>query len=183
MIETKQKYSYSIDHSENTESPREWCNISKMVLMHNRYDLPYETDLSKGYLKSLDGWDEVKRELVYAHGIYPTCIKPVYMYDHGGISVSTTGFSCGGDSGQVGYIFVDKATIKKEEITKKTAIAWMLGDLQTYDQYIRGDVFDVVICDESGEIVDIVCGFYCYDHAEDEAKSLLEYWNKKEFTQ
>lgn len=179
MVTTKQKYSLSIEQSDDRESPREWENCSKMVLMHGRYDLPYETELfSKGYLKSLENWGAVKKELVHEHGIYPSCIKPVYMYDHGGITVSTISFECGWDSGQVGYIFVDKNTMKKEEITKKNAILSIDYELNTYDQYLNGDVWGVVIRDEAGEVVDSEYGLYGYEYAECSGNRLIAYWNK-----
>ena len=34
---------------------------------------------------------------------------PVFMYDHSGITINTTGFSCRWDSGQVGIIYMTKA--------------------------------------------------------------------------
>jgi predicted Fe-S protein YdhL (DUF1289 family) len=37
---------------------------------------------------------------------HPHIILPLYLYDHSGITMSTTPFSCPWDSGQVGWMFV-----------------------------------------------------------------------------
>ena len=40
-------------------------------------------------------------------------ILPLYLYDHSGITMNTCGFSCPWDSGQVGWIYADKAMIEQ----------------------------------------------------------------------
>lgn len=67
-------------------------------------------------------------------------ILPLYLYDHSGITMNTTGFSCPWDSGQVGWIYVDADGIKKEygkvtpETINKTRTV-MNGEVETYDYY------------------------------------------------
>lgn len=41
-------------------------------------------------------------------------LLPLYLYDHSGITMKTSGFSCPWDSGQVGFIYASKDTFKKE---------------------------------------------------------------------
>ena len=41
-------------------------------------------------------------------------ILPLYLYDHSGISMKTTPFSCQWDSGQVGWIYVEKKKCLQE---------------------------------------------------------------------
>ena len=41
-------------------------------------------------------------------------LLPLYLYDHSGITMNTTGFSCSWDSGQVGFIYASKARFKEE---------------------------------------------------------------------
>lgn len=97
---------------------------------------------------------------------------PLYLYDHTGITMNTTGFLCPWDSGQVGYIWT---TIKKAmEITgivkdsQKEMKKWILESLQTevslYDQYLTNDCYGYIIEKyEDGEWtqVDSCWGFYC----------------------
>jgi hypothetical protein len=46
---------------------------------------------------------EALKELIYL---------PVYLYEHSGQTINTTGFSCNWDSGQVGYIYIYKHTVR-----------------------------------------------------------------------
>ena len=39
---------------------------------------------------------------------------PLYLYDHSGITMNTTGFSCPWDSGQVGWIYASKEDALRE---------------------------------------------------------------------
>ena len=55
-------------------------------------------------------WAEVKKNYV---------ILPVYMYDHSGVTINTGGFSCGWDSGQVGWIYCEKKKLLEETGYKK----------------------------------------------------------------
>lgn len=174
MIETKQKYTFKIEQSEDYASPREWDNVSKFAVFHSRYDLPNDSYLERRDIDELGSWDCVREELMRCHEIYTSCIKPVYMYDNSGIALSTTGFSCPWDSGQVGFVFVDKATIKKESITRVQAIKALHSELNAYDQYVRGDVWDIVVFYDSGNVVESVCGFYGHEYAESEAKGMVE---------
>ncbi len=171
---TKKGYTFEIKQSDDSESPREWCNVSKFALFHNRYNLPNESHLSRQEFDSLDSWDCVGKELIKQHDIYPSCIKPVYMYDHSGTSLSTSPFSCPWDSGQVGFIFVDKNIIKKEKMTRIQAIKSLDSEFNVYNQYIQGDVWEFIIRDETGECVDSLSGCYGYEYAEAEALSIIE---------
>ncbi len=75
-------------------------------------------------------------------------LMPLYLYDHSGITMNTTGFSCPWDSGQVGWIYADKDKILLEfggdtltpELREK-AEALLTGEVKYYDHYLRGDCY------------------------------------------
>lgn len=46
--------------------------------------------------------------------------------------------------------------------------------IEEYDSYLRGDVYEYIIEDPNGEIVESCCGFYGYDYAEKEMKQALD---------
>ncbi len=48
------------------------------------------------------------------HGLDKHVILPLYLYDHGGITMSTGPFSCRWDSGQVGWIYAEKKKFIEE---------------------------------------------------------------------
>ena len=89
-------------------------------------------------------------------------ILPVYMYNHSGICISTTPFSCKWDSGQIGYIYSREDT---DDILK--------ADIGLYSSYLEGDVYCYDILDADNDVVDSCCGIYGYEEAEKEAKSCI----------
>ena len=77
---------------------------------------------------------------------------PLYVYEHGGITMSTTGFSCPWDSGQVGFIYAHPVSVRKEHNWKRITakrreqvLKWMKGEVKEYDQYLPGDVWGYVV--------------------------------------
>lgn len=144
------------------ENPREdWEQLGTMALFHNRYMI---SDKGHGYSTSdYNGWDEMKAAIERDNpgGV----ILPVYMYDHSGITLNTTGFSCPWDSGQVGFIFASAKKIRDEfgvkRISKKTrdrAIARLNGEVETYSHYLSGEVYCFRI--EGGEYDGEACGSF-----------------------
>ena len=170
-------------------NPREdWDNLGNMICFHNNYTLG-DYELSKEY-KPEDYYKLKKRKDVV--------ILPLYLYDHGGITMNTTGFSCPWDSGQVGFIYVTHETIRKEfgvkrvskELREKVK-GYLKGEVNVYDQYITGDVYSFFIyqketCNlgcEHEEVEDSCGGFFGYDIKEngildhisvDDVKAVLE---------
>jgi hypothetical protein len=76
-------------------------------------------------------------------------ILPLYLYDHSGITMSTSPFSCRWDSGQVGWTFVSKKKIREEYGVKRISkeliekVTEMLeGEVRTYDMYLTGELQD-----------------------------------------
>lgn len=97
---------------------------------------------------------------------------PLYLYDHGGITMSTGGFSCPFDSGQVGFIYCTEEKAKKEGIDTANVERILKGEVNTYDQYLRGEVYQVIAYD-GDEITDSVTGYYSLEDAISEAKSMI----------
>jgi len=105
---------------------------------------------------------------------------PLYLYDHSGITMNTTGFSCPWDSGQVGYIYCSltkamedfNATNWNDLVNETTTLREMTErnlrtEIDTYDQYIRGDIWGFVVEEQvetdEWESVDCCFGFYGSD--------------------
>lgn len=121
-----------------------------------------------------DEEEEKLLNLFYKHAI----ILPVYMYDHSGITLNTTGFSCGWDSGEVGYIAVTKREAKKQFKKYEKAIDYLNGIVKLIDDYVTGNVFCFSIEDENGNVIDSCGGFYGSDFEEN---GLFEYTNITEW--
>lgn len=104
-------------------------------------------------------------------------ILPLYLYDHGGITMSTGSFSCPWDSGQVGWIYTPKDRAIKEwgkDDWKSKALKYMEGEVETYDTYLTGEVYCINVTDADGETMDSCCGFFGLDYAREEANAMGE---------
>lgn len=69
------------------------------------------------------------------------------MYEHSGIRIKIGSFygllpqgHAEFDSGQIGFIYVDEETMKKEKLTKKKAGEILRKEVEIYDDYVSGDV-------------------------------------------
>lgn len=146
------------------------CNLGTMCAFHRRYDLgdedvDYDAD-------DYNSWDEMKDDIIVREN--PVVILPLYLYDHSGITMNTTGFSCQWDSGQVGWIFttmkrLDELGIKmtdEESFSefKERIKSYLIGEVETYDQYLTGEVYRFEIHDNEGDYLESCGGFFGDDH-------------------
>lgn len=146
------------------ENPRDWENLCKLVGNHHRYhigdeDLDMSMEDMKAYILERD-------DVLH--------IEPVYMYDHGGIALSTSPFRCPWDSGQVGYIYVTYSryaeitgmsieAIKKDMTNViKRCRYYMSSELEAYQQYINGEVY-AYVTSKDGHMVDSGAGYFGTD--------------------
>lgn len=203
--------SLHIHQDSHPESPREWDNVGTMACWHSRYTLGDEQpdcgphqhkerlieDLVDGdfgndletyiaFLHDYRGWtldqcNEHTTEVI--EEVFDECFisLPLYLYDHSGITISTGPFSCPWDSGQIGFIYVDRQTAEREygadpdkfPMTLNTPmgertfgsfdefVAYCLkNEVETYDQYLRGEVYGFVLFDEDEKEIDSCWGFY-----------------------
>ncbi len=96
----------------------------------------------------------------------PVLRLPVYLMDHSGQSVNTTGFGCPWDSGQVGWIFATKEALRDNFGCKRLSIkrlnqtkAMMVDTVKLLDDYLQGNVYGYEV-KRDGEVVDSCWGFY-----------------------
>lgn len=112
-----------------------------------------------------------------------TIIKPLYLYDHSGITISTGRFFCPWDSGQVGYIYMTKDTMEKEGWNKEQATKYLESEVTVYDNYLTGEVYGFRIEDADGEEIESCWGYYGDDGKEDmiqECKQTIDRLVKKQ---
>ena len=98
------------------------------------------------------------------------------------IVMNTGGYSCPWDSGQVGFIYVEKAKLRNyfgwKKITKRRvaqAKNWLEAEVLIYDQYLRGEVYSVSVADDEGEALEYMGGIYGLDLARVELKVMVNY--------
>lgn len=174
-------YRIKIVPDDDLIDPREDENIGTMVCWHSRYNLgdKQPKDDPETWLQTLLGIESendftlpIDKLLERASRHY--IFLPLYLYDHSGISMSTSTFvghaqHAEWDSGQVGWIYVSKKDAVKvwnaKRFTKAISLSTinaLVNEVKSYDDYLRGDIFGFQVCtaDEDEEILDSVWGYY-----------------------
>jgi hypothetical protein len=183
-------------------NPREgWDNLGTMCCWHSRYNLGDKNGpdklrtavmTDKNYKESWEDWDSgYYKDLTDPQTMIRTAeqlgfiILPLYLYDHSGITMNTTGFYCRWDSGQVGVIFVTREKAREWFSVKRISPKMLelvkdclRGEVETYDQYLIGDVygFRIIEVDEDDEEIDEIdsCwGFFGDDY---KTNGMIEHW-------
>ena len=189
-----------IEGDQDIPNPRlDWDHFSHFQMWHRNYQFGddfkkeydiFETVGRSKYFKDeefADEYpnpfdDEFKEILAKCKDIV---VLPVYMYDHSGITINTTGFSCGWDSGQIGWIWATKEEICKEYgckiLTKKIrekVEEVLRNEIKILDCWIRDEIYGYVVTDPNDEGNSESCwGFigemeYCLEEARQDADGM-----------
>lgn len=130
-----------IFNDEEPMNPREDDNLGTMYCTHGRYSVGDSNAVSA---------NEVRAEVGEGHFIS----LPVYMYDHSGITVSTTPFGCSWDSGQVGRIYTttenaaDILGVSVEDLDHDKVKEMLVAEVAEYDRYLRGEFYGYMVTDK-----------------------------------
>jgi hypothetical protein len=187
-VEVYRGYRIVIDYDSDPMNPRkEDDNVGTMICFHRKYNLGDEHNYSnpQDVVLALTGKDEDElgrnpNDDLGDGSKYRLIWEPLYLYDHSGITMSTSPFSCPWDSGQVGIIYatydriqLHHRTLFEENWTPppdvlKTYEEILKAEVETYDQYLRGEIYGYRVyapdLDRDGDT----------DEEED------EYWNENE---
>lgn len=188
-----------IYNDENPGNPREYSdNFGVIVYKHRQYnlgDVEIKGDVCE-FLMELMEFKETRVEWWYRrygspgnellqallaefskHHIW----MPIFLYDHGGISLSTTSFigkahHAEWDSGMCGFIYVTSKKAKEEfpndlDYASK-ALNLLNEEFETFKEYAEGEVYGFILYEEQKcdlghrHLVekDACWGFYGYDH-------------------
>lgn len=168
-IETFKHLGYEIEIHRDVDAsdPREDDNIGTMVCWHSRYDLGDKHEFANP--SEFETWAKENHALVL----------PLFLYDHSGITMRTSEFGDPWDSGQVGYIYALPEKIKEEygdapDAEEKTR-KYLVGEVETYDTFLRGEVYGFMMTDPDGEDGDSCWGFFGLDYCRQEAKDSAAY--------
>lgn len=191
---TPDVWTWRVSHDEWAETPRDFAE-GVMFCWHSRYNL--SDDDAKDYLTSYalrdwrnlvdnmpsdtprdELWDAVERHcarrVAFESGLSwrDLVVLPVYMYDHGGIALSTGGFSCPWDSGRVGLI-VSKPSLVHRTNANYPHICKVLGqEVESYSHHVNGNTYIIEVL-RNGEVV-ADQHFLGYEYeAEDDARKLF----------
>jgi hypothetical protein len=171
-------YTIKIEQDDEPTDPRSWDNLGTMICFHPNYNLGDTHDLKPANFRSAKRIEEYIEKKLKGH-----IILPLYLYDHSGITMNTTGFSCRWDSGLVGFIYITAKKIRHEynakRISKKLkerVSGYLVNEVKEYDQFLTGDVWGYRdIEDPDGNVLDDSCwGFFGIEHCITEAESIVD---------
>ena len=189
-------YEIDIFLDECPESPREWDNIGTIYYKHPDYKIgDHSIDDPIDFLEEFLGktpkneYSKQRLQELIKEAQRRHVLLNVYLYDHSGLSLSTRPFSCPWDSCQVGFIVCTlqkaqseyglkrwsdktKRSDGKVQTMRQAVTDFLQCEIQTFGQYISGDVFGYNIT-KDGEDIDSCCGFYGYDNTLNEATDII----------
>ena len=163
-IEISDRVSIEIRQDSCPESPAEWDNLGTIAYSSRRYTLGTE-NVSKDRLDEIR--DGIKKGTLIG--------LPVWAYIHGGARIKAADanpFHCPWDSGQSGFVYCTKQAAIKEfgthprmtKAVKEAALSAMRSEVETFSQYLEGDVW-VVRWIVEGEEVEAVHSVFGHSEA------------------
>lgn len=143
-----------IYQDERIESPREWNNLGKIVIISREYD----ERLNEEQFSSME---ELKKAMIKTNNI------PIFYDERIGLYISD-------EENCNGYIYVSNAMIIKEygsinEENFKKARKCMKEEIKIYNKYIQGEVYAYTTDNDS------CCGYYSIDDLLTDAKNGIDY--------
>lgn len=175
LIETLEHKGFKVEihHDDDPISPRDDENLTTLACWHRRYNLG---DKKIEYMTEEEVRESVPDILV---------IIPLYLYDHSGITMNTTGFTCGFDSGQVGWGYITKEDAEKmgcvgPEWTEERLKESLRSDVETYDYYISGNMYGYKVFNHDNDEVESCWGFFGdMENARVGACKIIDSWKGK----
>lgn len=195
-ISENEKAVLKIIQDNDARCPRvDMDNLGTMVCWHSRYDLgdKHSYNEPREFIEELvcdilnvdqEEIEESDMEDLIGMLEKEIAILPLFLYDHSGITMNTTGFTCRWDSGQVGWIYITAEDIINEygSLDIEKAKSYLKAEVETYDMYLRGDIYGYVLeekakcdCCENVELneIDSCWGFYGLEYLEEELQSMF----------
>jgi hypothetical protein len=157
-----------------------------MICFHKRYNLGDKHEVDSDAYAS---WDEMEEGIRNEYNV--VAMKPLYLFDHSGITISTRDFNDRWDSGRIGFVIITKDNLKKmcgdTEYTIEQIYDMLEGEVDTYDKFLRGDVYSYTIYEvekcslghKHESVLESCGGYYSEAEARTEAESIMKYYEDK----
>lgn len=181
-------YTIRIKPDDSPESPRTWSHVGTILSFHRSGD--YGEVTTEDIHVPEQAQRHAPHDTATAIAFWTRRIKaqygsrvvlPIWHYTHSGTTLRTgkaNPFHCRWDSGLMGLIFDTPEGIAEcygsSAPPKARDIRLNLeGEVETFDQYLRGDVYGYVIEDADGVEVDSIWGFYGLEDVKEQAEDAV----------
>ena len=152
-------YRLAVQQDLDPLNPREFGDLCTMVCFHNRYTLGDKHNYRESDYRS---WKELKRAIESSERV--AMIETLYLYDHSGIKISTSPFSCRWDSGQIGYVYMTQETKEKNALSDQGMRDQLTNEIEAYNRFLNGEIYSYHIKEFYNESLEWVtisnCGGY-----------------------
>lgn len=160
MGDTESEIEYDLEifvDQANIDYRNEFDNLCTMVCWHKRYRLGDERP------------ECAPNEYIFPEDLSNLERRSLYLYDHSGLTMSTSEFNSHWDSGWVGWIYVTHKDLRKEfgedvDVREKGEEV-IEGEVSMYDNILRGNIWGYCVhelcpcCSNRTEVVDSCFGF------------------------
>ena len=172
-----------IYQDDDTQSPEEWQDENLFLVAYHR-DFTVDKKISQGLAQCIanngkyedDSHEERAKEIKKLYHIFGL---EAYIHSDISLSLSREGNfpDRNWDVSQLGVVLVSK----KEAKNRKEAHKIAKGLIETWNEYLSGEVYGYVIEDKNGEHLDSCWGFYgdYEENALKEARTIAEVSNKE----
>lgn len=154
------------DDEPGSGNPRQWDQLGTMTCWHPDYilgDEQFKAPNGRGAIETPadpQGFQSLEHLGRYLSLMKEAiCVLPLYLYDHSGITINVGkagdyGFdSAGWDSTDVGFIWTTKARVEELGAPEKDIEKQLRTEVEEYDSYLRGEVYEYAITNEDGETI------------------------------
>ena len=180
-------------YDEDAEDPRCQDNLGVMLCKHPRHNLGDE-QIDCDY----DSWEDVIESMKEERGAM--VVLPLYLHEHGSLTMNVGGFGDPWDSGQVGWI-CDTDEARKlfglendlaRKITEAESVeaaitaldefrdhikTMLQNEVEIYDHWLRGDMYGYIVTDDDDNEYGSCWGFYGEEEALEAARDEAEQAN------
>lgn len=136
MEKTRKLIVYRQENIYEENDPRQNDNYTKMVCFSRNYNLGDKTNYRKDDYEDLEALKEAIRI-----NENPLLIKPIYLFDHSGITISLGSFHDPWDSGQIGWCYITQETLDRLGGKLEDIQNYMDQEFAEYKAYVEGEVY------------------------------------------
>lgn len=159
--------SFTVAVDEHPVDPRECDQATSTMLCWCKRHILGDVQASREFdISQYAGWDELEQAVRKKYK--PVVLEPLYLMDHGDVTIRTKPFHCPWDSGQIGFILVTFAQVTKyagrrlRHASDKEHYAQrsIKNAVDNYNRYLSGEQYRFEVWDDTaGKILDACCGF------------------------
>ena len=155
-----------IEYDKYAQSPREDTNLGYFITVDSKIQSPDKNEQLEKVVKETGEYVGSQEEHIKAIkkdieqlNEQVIAIYPITKYEHSGVSYSL-GTQHGFDNSNNGFYIITNKTQEEIDVPTKDFEKIIKSELETYNQYINGEIFRFTLYDDKGEEEDTCSGFY-----------------------